>query len=934
MDNHAIDQDQIQAAAEHAAAQAIADIPDTQAISDAHDARVAADLADVHRTQECYVCQDQCDLSRILQIDCGAHWLCHECVLMVFEDAINNEAHYPPSCCQLLEALFIEDFKHIIKDADLVKRYEAKTEEYRTHVMFRRYCTANACYKAFLPITTYEDVADGRITVAQCVTCANYTCISCLEVIGPSGFSKHDCHPRHPRLDIQYDRSNGRMKACPYCGEGVELSEGCNHMTCRCGNQWCFECLLPWATQEDHVDCLLYNEPEYDADGYSTTRGLHRDTGLDREGFNGRGVNIRGLNRWGQRVPNFAYVDRNRFVNGAANRPQGLLDINEEDFREAAMLQLIQEVENGLVLQSDDLEHEIERHFGVIQQQNFNIHGNHHNNHHHGHGDQQWGDDNDGADDNDGGWGNDQNGRGDDQDQGGWEDHGDFDDLDNADILVADDDDERQFENDALDGAQQPVDDGWGGIQQGAELQGDADLVNMLEQANLLENVGEPRNNDHANEHIVNRPETADANGDNEIDDERDPPIPQSLVCQHNWDVMADAFIVCEACGQYDADANFCFFCSICQTFACVECYTDFAAMARIYFPKLVASEDTATADDATAPGAVDDGEIHADATIPQAADYSKIAMNTHHAVVAEGTVTNEAMPNNLDTRAAVKAAHVARKRSMAEKVRAVIQMMAHHPAHVQPVHIIAIADALARGPISPLALIEELLATEPDSSTADGAVGTTTGGVSIAQAVRSDMYRLAVSLEFLNILVAEFLGAETTTLVEKPAAIEEQTSGIDSSQTHVPTSAKSFTTKLGPFADIITMPLTADKWPKLYAIWAALGWSVGARTPPKVKELAPGVVLVEGIPRKRGKLGAMLKGGRYRVRKGVFDDEQPVKKIRILKRSRRGLRALRLLDLEGYGSVAEGYSHVREAGGPGETGGVGRVDGIGARAS
>ncbi|TID13068.1 ariadne-2 protein [Venturia nashicola] len=31
-------------------------------------------------------------------------------------------------------------------------------------------------------------------------------------------------------------------KRCPHCWEAVQLKEACNHMTCRCGQHWCFRC--------------------------------------------------------------------------------------------------------------------------------------------------------------------------------------------------------------------------------------------------------------------------------------------------------------------------------------------------------------------------------------------------------------------------------------------------------------------------------------------------------------------------------------------------------------------------------------------------------------------------------------------------------------------------------------------------------------------
>lgn len=37
-----------------------------------------------------------------------------------------------------------------------------------------------------------------------------------------------------------------KTKQCPNCREAVEKNEGCNHVTCRCGHNWCFLCTGPF----------------------------------------------------------------------------------------------------------------------------------------------------------------------------------------------------------------------------------------------------------------------------------------------------------------------------------------------------------------------------------------------------------------------------------------------------------------------------------------------------------------------------------------------------------------------------------------------------------------------------------------------------------------------------------------------------------------
>jgi hypothetical protein len=40
--------------------------------------------------------------------------------------------------------------------------------------------------------------------------------------------------------------SSVQVKRCPFCSDPIEKSHGCQHMSCRCGNDFCWECLSPW----------------------------------------------------------------------------------------------------------------------------------------------------------------------------------------------------------------------------------------------------------------------------------------------------------------------------------------------------------------------------------------------------------------------------------------------------------------------------------------------------------------------------------------------------------------------------------------------------------------------------------------------------------------------------------------------------------------
>ena len=178
----------------------------------------------------------------------------------------------------------------------------------------------------------------------------------------------HDCEQSPNKVDVDYSSEENRQKFCPYCSKAVVLVDGCNHITCHCKNEWCFLCLEPWAG--DH-ECPDHNDPWvsfYDEDGYGED-GFHRITQLDREGFNRAGVNIEGKDRAGVSIRGFAKRDTHR-NDRIVDRPQGFDDLDNFEFEQAAILAILEEVDNGVNQPTDDIDLILEQRFGFHFDQN------------------------------------------------------------------------------------------------------------------------------------------------------------------------------------------------------------------------------------------------------------------------------------------------------------------------------------------------------------------------------------------------------------------------------------------------------------------------------------------------------------------------------------------------------------------------------------
>ncbi|GFZ17290.1 RING/U-box superfamily protein [Actinidia rufa] len=102
-----------------------------------------------------------------------------------------------------------------------------------------------------------DDGGEG-ITECECPVCHRLFCARCYvpwhvgvgcEEFGSLG---EDERGREDLLVRELARSQSWRK-CPHCKFYVEKTEGCLHMTCRCGFQFCYACGATWS--QTHGSC-------------------------------------------------------------------------------------------------------------------------------------------------------------------------------------------------------------------------------------------------------------------------------------------------------------------------------------------------------------------------------------------------------------------------------------------------------------------------------------------------------------------------------------------------------------------------------------------------------------------------------------------------------------------------------------------------------
>ncbi|KAI6841734.1 hypothetical protein KC340_g1232 [Hortaea werneckii] len=241
---------------------------------------------------KCAGCGDEAEEGggdKFCQVPCE-HWYCDDCLQRLFNAILTDQSLFPPRCCQQpFEYAAIKP--HLPEE--LAAQFEAKKEELGNKN--RIYCSRPTC-SAFIRM----DHRDGRVAV--CPDCKSETCMTCK---GP--MHEDECPVDEALESVLKVAEDEDWQRCPDCKGMIELTFGCNHMTCPCSAEFCYVCTESWK----NCNCKLWFEE----------RLIDRAQTVAARGFAGGDVQAAA-----QRLRNDITCDHERAYNTANWRRPGWLE--------------------------------------------------------------------------------------------------------------------------------------------------------------------------------------------------------------------------------------------------------------------------------------------------------------------------------------------------------------------------------------------------------------------------------------------------------------------------------------------------------------------------------------------------------------------------------------------------------------------------------
>ncbi|KIY02961.1 uncharacterized protein Z520_01426 [Fonsecaea multimorphosa CBS 102226] len=186
---------------------------------------------------ECTSCFEEISETETSKLPCN-HSYCKPCLTTLITTALQNESNFPPKCC-LTEI----PLQTVLSSLNAKQRetYKEKAAEYAIAPQERWYCPNTKCLK-WIPPSKVQRI---RIFNMRCPHCATKICSICR---GLAHRDSADC-PQDYGLEatIMLAELQG-WRRCFKCRTMVERTQGCRHMTCKCGAQFCYSCGAKWRT--------------------------------------------------------------------------------------------------------------------------------------------------------------------------------------------------------------------------------------------------------------------------------------------------------------------------------------------------------------------------------------------------------------------------------------------------------------------------------------------------------------------------------------------------------------------------------------------------------------------------------------------------------------------------------------------------------------
>ncbi|KAK1769404.1 hypothetical protein QBC33DRAFT_423841, partial [Phialemonium atrogriseum] len=193
-------------------------------------------------TETCAVCSDDKRLTELpVRMTAACEHkpaTCKDCVLQWIHSSLETSSWDRLRCPECPQLMKFADVRRYASAADF-SRYDAlATRAALRDIPNFRWCLSTNCESG--------QIHDPSCAKFKCAACKSKHCVT-HDVPWHSGETCGEYDGRNRRRAAEDRASEETIRTtsrkCPECAKDVHKWEGCNHITCVCGHEWCYVCL-------------------------------------------------------------------------------------------------------------------------------------------------------------------------------------------------------------------------------------------------------------------------------------------------------------------------------------------------------------------------------------------------------------------------------------------------------------------------------------------------------------------------------------------------------------------------------------------------------------------------------------------------------------------------------------------------------------------
>ncbi|XP_043689477.1 uncharacterized protein LOC122640375 [Telopea speciosissima] len=222
--------------------------------------------------EDCPICCEEKPSSMMVTMKCS-HKFCSHCMRMYVDGKLQT-SHVPIRCPQSGCKYYISasEYKSFLPVTCYASLERALVEADILNPD-KIYCPFPNCSVLFSPreclSTRASSSSQSDTSCVECPECQRFVCVDC----GVPWHSSMSCEeyqnlPMEERDagDITLHRlaQNKKWRRCQQCRRMIELTQGCYHMTCWCGHEFCYSCGAEYRDGRQTCQCAFWDEEVFE----------------------------------------------------------------------------------------------------------------------------------------------------------------------------------------------------------------------------------------------------------------------------------------------------------------------------------------------------------------------------------------------------------------------------------------------------------------------------------------------------------------------------------------------------------------------------------------------------------------------------------------------------------------------------------------------